>query len=125
MLGVVYFVLILVIAVDGHSLDADHEWGTGMTEAADVDIALSVLDHQLVDATAGTAGRSTISKSPVSTGDSPEVVEILVGGNAWRSRGLLGRLAARLSGDAVHVPWPEVDSVTSVVTLKRPPQSCD
>ena len=29
-------------------------------------------------------------------------------------------LAARLSGNAVHVPWSEVDSVTSVVTLKRP-----
>jgi len=42
------------------------------------------------------------------------------GGNAWRSRGLLGRLAARISGDAVHVPWHEVDSVTSVVILKRP-----
>jgi hypothetical protein len=43
-----------------------------------------------------------------------------VGGNAWRSRGVLGRLAARLSGDAVHVPWGEVGAVTSVVTLKRP-----
>jgi sporulation protein YlmC with PRC-barrel domain len=52
-------------------------------------------------------------------GDSPEVVEILVGGNAWRSRGRLGRLAARLSGNAVHVPWAEVESVSSVVTLRR------
>ena len=53
-------------------------------------------------------------------GGSPEVVEIVVGGNAWRSRGLLGRLAARLSGNAVHVPWSEVESVSSVVKLKRP-----
>jgi hypothetical protein len=43
-----------------------------------------------------------------------------VGGNAWRTRGPIGRLAARLSGDAVHVPWSEVDSVTSVVILKHP-----
>jgi hypothetical protein len=32
----------------------------------------------------------------------------------------LGRLAAHLSGDAVHVPWSEVESVSSVVKLKRP-----
>ncbi len=48
------------------------------------------------------------------------MIELIVGGNAWRSRGLLGRLAARLAGDAVHLAWQDVDSVTSVVTLKRP-----
>ena len=53
-------------------------------------------------------------------GGSPEVVEIVVGGNAWRSRGLLGRLAARLAGEAVHIPWSEVESVSAVVKLKRP-----
>jgi hypothetical protein len=68
-----------------------------MSKVTEVDIVLSGLD-----------------------GDSPEVSEILVGGNAWRSRGMLGRLAARLAGNAVHLPWAEVDSVTSVVTLKRP-----
>jgi trehalose utilization protein len=41
-------------------------------------------------------------------------------GIAWRSRGLLGRLAARFCGNAVHAPWREVGSITSVVTLKRP-----
>ncbi len=44
----------------------------------------------------------------------------MVGGNAWRTRGRLGKLASRLAGNAVHVPWSEVESVTSVVTLKRP-----
>jgi hypothetical protein len=29
-------------------------------------------------------------------------------------------MLARFSGDAVHVSWSEVESVTSVVTLKRP-----
>jgi hypothetical protein len=52
-------------------------------------------------------------------GAAPVVEAILVGGNAWRSRGRLGRLAARLAGNAVHVPWSEVDAVTSVVTLTR------
>jgi hypothetical protein len=54
----------------------------------------------------------------IATGE-PEVTEILVGGNAWRSRGLWGRLAATFSGDAVHVPWSEVAKVDSVVKLKR------
>jgi sporulation protein YlmC with PRC-barrel domain len=91
-----------------------------MTKVTDVDIALSILDHQLVDSDGRNCGKVDDLEIAGLDGDSPEVVEILVGGNAWRSRGLLGRLAARLSGDAVHVPWSEVDSVTSVVRLRRP-----
>ena len=90
-----------------------------MSKAVDVDIALGVLDHQLVDGEGHNCGKVDDLEIAGLDGDSPEVVEILVGGNAWRSRGVLGRLAARLSGDAVHVPWSEVESVTSVVTLKR------
>ena len=91
-----------------------------MSKVTEVDIALSVLDHQLVDGNGRNCGKVDDLEIAGLDGDSPEIVEIIVGGNAWRSRGLLGRLAARLSGKAVHVPWPEVDSVTSVVTLKRP-----
>ena len=91
-----------------------------MSKVIDVDIALSILDHQLVDGEGQNCGKVDDLEIAGLGGDSPEVTEILVGGNAWRSRGLLGRLAARLSGDAVHVPWAEVESVTSVVTLKRP-----
>ena len=91
-----------------------------MSKPTDVDIALSILDHQLVDGDGQNCGKVDDLEIAGLDGDSPEVAEILVGGNAWRSRGLLGRLAARLSGNAVHVPWREVDSVTSVVTLKRP-----
>jgi sporulation protein YlmC with PRC-barrel domain len=86
----------------------------------EVDIALGILDHQLVDGDGHNCGKVDDLEIAGLDGDSPEVVVILVGGNAWRSRGVLGRLAARLSGNAVHVPWSEVDSVTSVVTLKRP-----
>lgn len=85
----------------------------------EVDIALGVLDHQLVDRDGDNCGKVDDLEIAGLDGDSPEVVAILVGGNAWRSRGFLGRLAARLRGNAVHVPWPEVDAVTSVVTLKR------
>jgi sporulation protein YlmC with PRC-barrel domain len=91
-----------------------------MNKGTDVDIALSILDHQLVDSEGQNCGKVDDLEISGLDGDSPEVVAILVGGNAWRSRGRLGRLAARLSGNAVHVPWPEVRSVTSVVTLKHP-----
>jgi sporulation protein YlmC with PRC-barrel domain len=91
-----------------------------MSEVTDVDIALSILDHQLVDGEGNNCGKVDDLEIAGLDSDSPEVVEILVGGNAWRSRGILGRLAARLGGDAVHLPWREVNSVTSVVTLKRP-----
>ena len=91
-----------------------------MNKVIEVDIALGVLDHQLVDSGGQNCGKVDDLEIAGLDGDSPEIVEIIVGGNGWRSRGLLGRLAARLSGNAVHVPWPEVDAVTSVVTLKRP-----
>jgi sporulation protein YlmC with PRC-barrel domain len=91
-----------------------------MSTVTEVDIALGILDHQLVDGDGQNCGKVDDIEIADLDGDSPQVVEIIVGGSAWRSRGLLGRLAARLSGDAVHVPWPEVDSVSSVVTLKRP-----
>jgi sporulation protein YlmC with PRC-barrel domain len=90
-----------------------------MSKAVEIDIALAVLDHQLVDQDGRNCGKVDDLEIAGIDSDTPEVVEILLGGNAWRSRGLLGRLAARLSGNAVHVPWSEVDSVSSVVTLKR------
>ena len=91
-----------------------------MSQITDVDLALGILDHQLVDSDANNCGKVDDLEITGLDGDSPEVEEILVGGNAWRSRGRLGRLAARVSGNAVHVPWHEVDAVSSVVTLKRP-----
>jgi hypothetical protein len=89
-------------------------------KVTEVDIALGILDHQLVDADGQNCGKVDDLEIAGLDGDSPEVVEILVGGNAWRARGLLGRLAARLSGNAVHVRWQDVESVSEVVKLKRP-----
>ena len=91
-----------------------------MSKVVEVDIALSILDHQLIDGDGKNCGKVDDLEIAGLDGDAPEIVEILVGGNAWRSRGLLGRLAARLSGNAVHVPWAAVDEVTEVVTLKQP-----
>jgi sporulation protein YlmC with PRC-barrel domain len=91
-----------------------------MSQITDVDLALGVLDHQLIDSDGNNCGKVDDLEITGLDGSSPEVVEIIVGGNAWRSRGRLGRLAARLTGNAVHVPWADVDSVSSVVTLNRP-----
>lgn len=87
-----------------------------MTE---IDLGLGVLDHQLVDSEGRNCGNVDDLELAGLTNGEPEVTEILVGGNAWRQRGLFGRLAAAFSGNAVHVPWSEVDEVSSVVTLKR------
>jgi sporulation protein YlmC with PRC-barrel domain len=90
-----------------------------MSKVTQVDIALCILDHQLVDRDGQNCGKvDDLEISGLNSG-SPEVVEIVVGGNAWRTRGRLGKLAARLSGNAVHVPWSEVRGVTSVVQLER------
>jgi hypothetical protein len=91
-----------------------------MSKPTPVDLALGILDHQLVDSDGENCGKvDELELGGLGRG-TPQVAEILVGGNAWRTRGLLGRLAARLAGEAVHVPWSEVESVSSVVKLKRP-----
>jgi hypothetical protein len=90
-----------------------------MNKSTPVNLALGILDHQLVDGDGRHCGKVDELELGGLDRGTPEVAEILVGGNAWRTRGLLGRLAARLAGQAVHVPWSEVESVSSVVKLKR------
>jgi sporulation protein YlmC with PRC-barrel domain len=93
-----------------------------MSRAEGIDLGLGILDHQLVDSEGRNCGKvDDLVLSPLGDGDA-EVREILVGGNAWRARGLLGRIAARFAGDAVHVPWSEVADVGSVVDLKHTAQ---
>jgi hypothetical protein len=88
----------------------------------ELDLGRGVLDHQLVDRDGRNCGKvDDLELTGLSEGE-PEVAFILVGGNAWRGRGLLGRIAAALSGNAVHIPWSEVDEVSSVVKLKRSAQ---
>jgi sporulation protein YlmC with PRC-barrel domain len=87
-----------------------------------LDLGLGVLDHQLVDSEGRNCGKvDDLELGPLGSPEG-EVLEILVGGNAWRCRGFLGRLAARLGGNAVHIPWSEVADVGSVVELKRTAQ---
>ena len=90
-----------------------------MSQITDVDLALGILDHQLVDGDGNNCGKVDDVEITGLDGNSPEVVEILVGGNAWRSRGRPRPPRSPPFRDAVHVPWAEVDAVSSVVTLKR------
>jgi len=89
------------------------------TSVIEIDLGLGVLDHQLVDRSGRNCGKADDLELTGLLSGEPEVTEILSGGNAWSKRGWLGRLAAALSGNAVHIPWNEVDEVSSVVKLKR------
>ena len=87
----------------------------------ELDLALAILDHQLLDSEGRRCGNVddlTIEGGP---GEDTEVTAILSGPNVWRGRaGLLGRVAARLGGDGrVRVPWSEVAAVESHVRLEK------
>lgn len=86
----------------------------------ELDLGLGVLDHQLVDRDGRNCGNADDLEIAGVSSSAPEVTEILVGGNAWKGRGLFGRIAAALTGDAVHVPWSEVGEIGAVVQLKSP-----
>ena len=55
-----------------------------MSKPSPVDLAQGILDHQLVDADGENCGKVDELELRLD-GDSPQVAEILVGGNAWRS----------------------------------------
>jgi sporulation protein YlmC with PRC-barrel domain len=91
-----------------------------MSSPEELDLGLGLLDHQLVDSEGRRCGNvDDLELEGLSEG-SPRVIAILVGPPVWRERGLLGRLASRLSrGQMVRVPWEEVDRIDSAVHLKR------
>jgi hypothetical protein len=86
-----------------------------------VDLALGILDHQLVDSETRLCGKvDDLELAGVADGD-PVVVALLSGPPVWRGRGRLGRVAARLArGRTVRVPWEEVAEVGSDVCLRKP-----
>lgn len=87
-----------------------------MTE---IDLALGVLDHQLLDGEGRRCGKADdLELAGVAEGQ-PVVVAILTGPPAWRGRGRLGRLAAALArGRTVRVPWEEVVELGSGIRLR-------
>jgi sporulation protein YlmC with PRC-barrel domain len=99
--------------------------GYGPGRGGALDVALRVLDQQIVDWEGRRCGRVDDVEFDVSPGRPPTLAALLVGPDhlAARMPPLLRRLArlTRHLGDApdVRVPWSEVDEVTHVVKLKR------
>jgi hypothetical protein len=85
-----------------------------------IDLALGVLDRQLIDSAEWRCGKvDDLELEGVREGE-PAVTAILCGAPAWRGRGWVGRLAARVArGRLVRIPWDEVDEVGSSVRLKK------
>lgn len=86
-----------------------------------VDLALGILDHQLLDADGRRCGNvDDLELKGVREG-MPRAEMILVGPPVWRGRGRLGRLAAAVArGQTVRIPWSEVEKIDSGVRLKKP-----
>jgi hypothetical protein len=81
----------------------------------DIDLALGLLDHQLLDSEGRRCGKVDDLEL-----EEDRVAAILTGPPVWRGRGSLGRLAARLGrGRTVRVPWAEVEGVDSAVRLRK------
>jgi sporulation protein YlmC with PRC-barrel domain len=85
----------------------------------EIDLALGLLDHQLVDSEGRRCGN--VDDLELDAGkDLPRVEAILVGPPVWKGRGLLGRLLASFSSArTVRVPWREVERIDSAVHLRK------
>jgi sporulation protein YlmC with PRC-barrel domain len=87
----------------------------------ELDIALHVLDRQLLDKNGRRCGNVDDLAIEGGAGEVPEVVAILVGPGYWPQRaGLIGKLAGRIGGGRrVRVDWSDVRKIDSAVELKR------
>jgi sporulation protein YlmC with PRC-barrel domain len=88
---------------------------------SELDLAFGILDHQLVDVDGRRCGKVDDLELEGGPGETPVVTAILVGAGAWKGRGRLGRLAARIArGDeTVRVPWEIVGEIKSGVELTK------
>jgi sporulation protein YlmC with PRC-barrel domain len=87
----------------------------------ELDLALAILDHQLLDCDGRRCGNVDDLAIEGGPGQRVEVVAILSGPGVWPARaGWLGRLAGWIGGGGrVRVPWEEVAEVGSDVRLKK------
>ena len=87
----------------------------------ELDLALGILDHQLLDRDGRRCGNVDDLAIEGGPGEDAEVVAILSGPGVWPNRArLLGRLASRIGGGGrVRVPWSEVAEMKSHVKLKK------
>jgi sporulation protein YlmC with PRC-barrel domain len=82
-----------------------------------VDVALNVLDHQILDS----EGRRCGNVDDLEI-DGDRVTALLVGPGVWpRRAGRIGRLASLVGGKTrVRIPWEEVADIESHVVLRKP-----
>jgi hypothetical protein len=84
-----------------------------------IDLALGVLDHQLLDSEGRRCGNVDDLELEGVRDGAPRVVAILSGPPAWAGRGWVGRLAARVArGRLVRIPWEEVETIRAGVHLR-------
>ena len=90
-----------------------------MTVHRPIDLALGLLDHQLVDARGRRCGKVDDLELE-EDGRGLRVAAVVVGGSGRAGRGRIGALLARVARDrAVVVSWDEVQGVDSAVRLRR------
>lgn len=89
-----------------------------MTE---IDIALKVLDHQILDCDGRRCGNVDDLEIEGGAGETARVTAILVGPGVWPQRaGWIGRLASRIGGGRrVRVPWDDVAGIEAHVLLRK------
>ena len=89
-----------------------------MTE---IDIALKVLDHQILDREGRRCGNVDDLEIDGGPGGAPRVTAILVGPGVWPQRARwVGRLASFIGGGRrVRIPWEEVSEVESHVVVRK------
>ena len=116
-LGFVYLVVILVIAVAAIPLMIITNVGAELM--TQIHIGRNVLDHQLLDRDGRRCGN--VDDLAIEGGrGAPKSSRSSSGPGYWPQRaGWLGRLAGRLGGSGrVRVPWDEVTKVDSAVQLR-------
>ena len=86
-----------------------------------IDIALKVLDHQILDHDGRRCGNVDDVEIDGGPGETARVTAILVGPGVWPQRaGWIGRLASWIGGGGrTRIAWEEVADIESHVQLRK------
>jgi sporulation protein YlmC with PRC-barrel domain len=90
----------------------------------EIDIALKVLDHQILDRDGRRCGNVDDVEIEGGPGEEARVTALLVGPGVWPQRaGWIGRVATWIAGNGrVRVPWEDVADVEAGVILRKTAQ---
>ena len=88
---------------------------------SEIDIALKVLDHQILDRDGRRCGNVDDVEIEGGPGEPARVTAILVGPGVWPQRaGWIGRLAGWIGGGRrTRIPWEDVADLESHVRLRK------